>query len=137
MKKFKIIALIISTLVLITLLFIVFFDSNQNGKYEKITNFLDTNPAAVITLRSVLGDVNIQPGNGSEIIIQLNPLLQDDNHDIQEDSHQLIELFLDNNADFFTEQASSLREGLDFQSLTLTLYYTAEDGVIQRSFDAR
>lgn len=135
MKKFKTTSLIAFSLVLIaaTLLFVTLFNSNQNEKYEQITSFLNTNPAAVVTLRSVLGDVDMRPGDNAEIIIQLNAF----HDDALEDRYELMASFLDENADFFIEQASSLRAGLDFQSLTLTLYYDAEGTALRRSFDAR
>jgi len=145
MNKTKILTISAITMALIAaLLFFIPRNNEDHETYQQITSFLNTNPPAITTLRSILGDIETSSGSGETIVVAvvLDPGdFVDYEDDVVADGINAIDVYFGNfvavNETFFIEVASSLREGLGFENLTLELIFDFEDFVMSWDFEAR
>lgn len=142
MKKFKLLLLIAVPLLIITMILAIFLlKPSQNNNYEEISAFLASDPDAVISMRSVLGDFVARPGHELEIVIELdteNIFGQAYIDEHNDSTTSMLSNFLDSGTEFFTNQASAMREQLNFSNLTLTIAYLLDGDIITyQQFEAR
>lgn len=144
MKKTNILTLLAVGLIIIGVFVFFLLQSTRNDeKHQQITTFLNTNPPSVVTLRSLLGDVNSSPGDGAEIVVTVSANT-DDFIDHQEEIDDimivigdLLGQFFDTNDRYFVDIASSMREDLNFENLTLNVTFDFGHFEITHHFDAR
>lgn len=142
-NKKKIILIAIPLIIITTVVLIILVQRRpQNETYEEIVTFLETDPAPIISLRSVLGEFDARPGRQFEIVVEVNiwgDLIELLYNNVDDGAlTQLLNNFLYSGESFFVEQVSLMREQLNFINLTLTINYIHDENIIvSQYFNAR